>query len=316
MQDYDEAPYLELEKYKAPRGIKPIFVNMPDGKKLRLIYWKISQEDNKNKGTILLQQGHNEFIEKYYETIQEFIDRNYNIIAFDWRGQGMSDKMINDSRKQYIENFNIHDQDLSFIIDNIIINNFKGPLIGIGHSMGGCILLSALRKNESKFEKIILSAPMLGFRSEKLLMTMVEIFYLIFPKSIFMPGSKPNMGKETPFEENDLTTDEKRYMRTLKLVRLKKDIRLWGVTIAFVKAVKERLLLIRKKGWAEDIKIKILFINSLKDRVVSADHILEMSKRLKNSEIINFNNCEHELFMEQDQHRSMLWKRIDKFLTN
>ena len=101
-----------------------------------------------------------------------------------------------------------------------------------------------------------------------------------------------------------------------KLVRLKKDIRLWGVTIAFVKAVKERLLLIRKKGWAEDIKIKILFINSLKDRVVSADHILEMSKRLKNSEIINFNNCEHELFMEQDQHRSMLWKRIDKFLTN
>jgi Lysophospholipase len=131
-----------------------------------------------------------------------------------------------------------------------------------------------------------------------------------------MPGSKPNMGKETPFAENDLTPDEKRYMRTLKLVRLKKDIRLWGVTIAFVKAVKERLLLIRKKGWAEDIKIKILFINSLKDRVVSADHILEMSKRLKNSEIINFNNCEHELFMEQDQHRSMLWKRIDKFLTN
>ena len=107
MQDYDEAPYLELEEYKAPKGIKSIFVNMPDGKKLRLIYWKISQEGNKTKGTILLQQGHNEFIEKYYETIQEFIDRNYNIIAFDWRGQGMSDKMINDSRKQYIESFNI-----------------------------------------------------------------------------------------------------------------------------------------------------------------------------------------------------------------
>ena len=316
MQDYEEAPYLELDDYKAPKGIRSIFVKMPDGKKIRLIYWRPSKKNNNSSGTILLQQGHNEFIEKYYETIQEFIDRNYNIVAFDWRGQGMSDKMINDSRKQYIESFNIHDQDLNFIIDEIIVNNFQGPIIGIGHSMGGCILLSSLKRNEGKFEKIILSAPMLGFRSEKLLMSIIEIFYLIFPKSIFMPGSKPNMGKETPFEENDLTTDKKRYLRTLKLVRLKKDIRLWGITIAFVKAVKERLLLIRKKGWAEDIKIKILFINSLKDRVVSADHILEMSKRLKNSEIINFNNCEHELFMEQDQHRSILWKKIDKFLTN
>jgi len=145
---------------------------------------------------------------------------------------------------------------------------------------------------------------------------MVEIFYFIFPKSIFMPGSKPNMGKEAPFKNNDLTTDKKRYMRTLKLVRLKKDIRLWGITIAFAKAVKDRFFLIRKDGWAEKINIKILIINSLNDRVVSSDHISKMSKRLKNSEIINFDNCEHELFMEQNQYRNILWEKIDNFLTN
>ena len=28
-----------------------------------------------------------------------------------------------------------------------------------------------------------------------------------------------------------------------------------------------------------------------------------MSKRLKKSTIIDFNNCEHEVFMEKDEHR-------------
>ena len=56
----------------------------------------------KSTGTVLLQQGHNEFIEKYLETIQEFIDRGYSVVCFDWRGQGMSERMIDDIHKSFI----------------------------------------------------------------------------------------------------------------------------------------------------------------------------------------------------------------------
>ena len=86
---YDTAPYLELENYKSPKGIQSYFVTMGDGIKIRVCHWLNNENSN---GTILLQQGHNEFIEKYFETIQEFIDRNYSVICFDWRGQGMSDR--------------------------------------------------------------------------------------------------------------------------------------------------------------------------------------------------------------------------------
>ena len=313
MKDLEKAPYLELDNYRAPTGIKSNYLKMKDGKRIRLITWNLFGE-NEGSGTVLIQQGHNEFIEKYYETIQEFIDRKYNVVAFDWRGQGMSERMINDNRKQYIEDFNIHINDLEFILDNAILNKFNKPLIGIGHSMGGCIMLSALKFYADKFDKIILSSPMLGFRSEKLLMILIDIFYLFLPKSLFLPGSKPNMGKETPFNENDLTTDEKRYKRTQKLVRLKKDIRLWGITIAWAKAVKNHFNLIRNNGWLENVKSEILIINSINDRVVSSKHIVEMAKKLKNTRIINFENCEHEIFMEKDIHRKKLWKEIDNFL--
>ena len=60
---FQNAPYLELDNFKAPNGINSYFVKMDDGVKIRVCHWL---NNSKNcKGTILLQQGHNEFIEKY-----------------------------------------------------------------------------------------------------------------------------------------------------------------------------------------------------------------------------------------------------------
>ena len=137
----------------------------------------------------------------------------------------------------------------------------------------------------------------------------------IFKKdSDYLLGSKPNMRKETPFEENDLTTDKVRYKRILKLVRKKPNIRLWGVTNGFAKAVNKRFSVIRKKDWAEQINLKILIINSLKDKVVDSNKTIMMSKRLKNSTLVNFDNCKHEIFMEKNKYREKMWKKIDSFL--
>ena len=161
---YQEAPYLELDDYRAPKGIKSYFVNMDDGIKIRICHWL--QQEKKSTGTIFLQQGHNEFIEKYYETIQEFIDRGYSVICFDWRGQGMSERMIDDINKSFITDFKRHDKDLEKILEEIIDPFFPKPLIGIGHSMGGCLMLSAFHNHPTKFDYGILSAPMLGFKNE------------------------------------------------------------------------------------------------------------------------------------------------------
>ena len=314
MIEYQTAPFLELDNYKTPKGIKTIYLPMIDGKKIRIAYWHNLFKEQNSKGTILLQQGHNEFIEKYYETIQEFLDRNFSVVCFDWRGQGMSDKMIDDSKKQFIEDFNIHEEDLKFIIKQFIAKTLPYPIIGVGHSMGGCILLSSLKKNENIFQKLILSAPMLGFKNEKFLMPFISLTSLLQNKEKYMIGSKPNMGKETPFKENDLTNDESRYLRTQRLVRMKPEIRLWGITNAWSKAVKKRLLYIREKDWAENIETDILFINSLDDEVVSSNHIIETSKRFKNSKLVNFESCKHEIFMEKDQYRKIMWNEIDVFL--
>ena len=78
MLDFQKAPYIELEHYKAPNELGSYFIPMEDGKKIRLMCWRPDLPKDKIKGTFLLQQGHNEFIEKYYETVQDFIDRKFS----------------------------------------------------------------------------------------------------------------------------------------------------------------------------------------------------------------------------------------------
>ena len=102
MLDYPKASYTELKDYKAPLNSYFHRISMSDSKKIRLFYCK-PENIEKSKGTILLQQGHNEFIEKYFELIEEFKQRGYSVVSFDWRGQGLSDRMINNTNKQYIE---------------------------------------------------------------------------------------------------------------------------------------------------------------------------------------------------------------------
>lgn len=313
MIDYKKAPYIELEDYKAPKGINSNYIIMPDGKKIRLIYWRNLSKDKINRGTILLQQGHNEFIEKYYETIQELLERNFNVVAFDWRGQGLSDRMIKGKKKQYIKDFEIHDDDLNYIINEVIKDNFSKPLIAIAHSMGGCILLSSLFKNPDTFDGMILSAPMLGFRNEHLLMSLIPIFKFFFKKTSYFPLSRPNMGIESPFLNNGLTTDPYRYKRTQRLVRKKPEIRLWGVTIGWVNAVKKRLSYLRKKSLKNEIQTEILIFNSINDKVVNPNNTITIGRKFKNCEVINLPEVEHEIFMEKGIHRKHMWIKIDNF---
>jgi len=312
LSNYESAPYLELDDYKAPKGINSYFVKMDDGIKIRVCHW--IKKDSEAKGTILLQQGHNEFIEKYYETIEEFMDKDYSVIAFDWRGQGLSERTTSFTERAFIKSFMRHDEDLKYILEKVINKYFQKPIIGIGHSMGGCLMLSAFHNHPEVFEKGILSAPMLGFKNEKFLRTASSIMNLFKKDHDYLIGSRPNMGIETPFEINDLTSDINRYERALKLVRKKSELRLWGITNSFAKAVNARFKVIRQKGWAETINTKILIINSLNDRVVDANKTIIMSKRLKNNKLINFQECEHEVFMEKDIHRKKMWEEIDYFL--
>ena len=312
---YKKATYVELDNFQLPKNGNLFYISSFDKFKIRIGVWENIDSNKETRGTVLLQQGHNEFIEKYFEVIDEFLKRGFNVISFDWRGQGLSGRIIKDKNKSYIESYDTHDQDLKYILNTIIKPHFQKPLIGVGHSMGGCLMLSAFYEHNNEFDLGILSCPMLGFKNEIFLKFLSSMGNFLSSSESYLIGSKPNMGKETPFNENQLTSDEFRYNRTLKMVRKNPNLRLWGVTNAFAKSVIKRLNIIRHSDLIKKIDIKLLVINSLNDEVVDSNKTLSTLKKLQNCQIKNFNNSKHEIFMEKDKERIKLWKYIDNFLS-
>ena len=45
-------------------------------------------------GTVVISAGRTEFIEKYFEVIGELLDRGYSVLIHDWRGQGLSKRLL------------------------------------------------------------------------------------------------------------------------------------------------------------------------------------------------------------------------------
>ena len=94
INNHEKAPLIELDDFRCPSAPNSFYVKTYDNKKIRIALWNLES----NKGTILLQSGRTEFIEKYYEVIQEFINREFCVVAMDWRGQGLSDRALNNTK--------------------------------------------------------------------------------------------------------------------------------------------------------------------------------------------------------------------------
>ena len=80
-----------------------------DGVSLRFARW---HPPPGRKGTVCMFQGRAEFIEKYFETVRELRARGFAVATLDWRGQGRSERALDDPRKGHVGDFSEYELDL------------------------------------------------------------------------------------------------------------------------------------------------------------------------------------------------------------
>src|SRR5262245_318799 len=101
-----------------------------DGVTLRFARWAPPPG---RKGTVCLFQGRAEFIEKYFETVRDLRSRGFAVAMLDWRGQGLSQRMLKNPRKGYVRNFNQYQIDLETFVNEIVLPDCPPPEIGRAH---------------------------------------------------------------------------------------------------------------------------------------------------------------------------------------
>ena len=309
-----EAPLLEIHNFSCPGGTAYFFpVNEEDN--LRIAFWNLES----TKGTIILQSGRTEFIEKYYEVISEFIQRGYAVAMMDWRGQGLSSRISKNKRIGHIDRFETYDNDLIKVMNKYFISKCPKPHIGFGHSMGGCLLTSYFISSENLFDKCILCAPMLSVRANALSRRIVNTLGLLEIVGLgSFPMRRPSWDKENgwleePFEENALTTDKMRFNRTYELLSRYPELGIKGMTVGWLKHAIKRTNKFKILDWSQLIKKPLLLLDATDDKLVNSKSNKELLGQSSLTTIASI-DAQHEIMMENDEIRREAWKAIDSFL--
>jgi lysophospholipase len=276
----------------------------------------------------LLLNGQTEFIEKYFEVIDELRSRGYSVVTFDWRGQGGSDRLLPDARKAHIADFAAYDQDLATVIREVVTpmavrlfsreggGNVKP--IALAHSMGGNILLRRLHDVPHEFAAAILSAPMLGIAPRSMPWWLVERIAAYLnrkgPSTDFVWGMAKRDQLELSFALQIVTSDPERYARNQSLLAAAPELRLNGPTWGWLAAALHSIALLRCPGYAEAIEVPALLVGAGRDRVCDSAAVRAFATHMGHAQYVEVQDAEHEILMERNPLRTEFWVAADAFL--
>lgn len=275
---------------------------------LRFGYWKSLSKQN--KGAVCLLGGRTEFMEKYFETIEQLNQRGLDVFSFEWRGQGLSTRLLKNRHKGYVKTYDDYVDDLSVFIGKIFLKKATPPYILIGHSMGGHLTIRYLHDHGNIFDSAILMSPMIDIRTfpvpKKLLQKFTRMLFNAGYDKAYIAGNDRLM--ENKFRGNSLTSDLNRFENTRKIVIDNPELALGGVTVAWLNASFDSIDLINEPGYVENIRTRILIFSADKDRVVCNKAQKLLCKRLPNCRLMKVSDSQHEIFQEKDIIQKQFWK--------
>lgn len=295
-----------------PTGGQAKFVTTQDGTQIRIAYWQGGE-----RGTVLLFPGRTEYIEKYGRTVAKLQERAFNVVVFDWRGQGLSDRPDNRLDRGFVGHFNEYQQDIAAALALPEIMMLQGPRLLMSHSMGGCIALRAMVEGLD-IEAAIFSSPMWGLPGQsaaKLAIGAINTLGRPFGRhKALVPGTKPtHYVSANPFDGNELTNDPDYYAMFKAHLATQPELGLGGPTIHWaVEAIKEMGALLT----AEVPDIPILTFAGTQEYVVDDETIKSRATSFSNGQFELIKDGKHEIWMETPIIQTQVWGIMDEFLAD
>lgn len=130
-----------------------------DGWKLIGSIWAVPNP----KATVVIAHGINEHIGRYGHVAKALNLAGYSVVGVDHRGHGRSDN--GKPRTSYIKRFDTFVDDYIEIIRQVK-REAAGPVIALGHSMGGLIAVRASLQIQSELSALVLTGPALRIPSD------------------------------------------------------------------------------------------------------------------------------------------------------
>lgn len=284
----------------------------PDG-------WRLRRMDRPQapgaevRGSLLFAGGRSDFIEKYFEALDHWHARGWNVTSFDWRGQGASRGNIVGG---HIEDFGLLAADLAALIAEWRAA-CPGPHVVICHSMGGHVLLRTLVEHRPVLDAAVLVAPMIAVNAGPIPGSLAARIAALLSRTFWnrrplwrraiadAPGS---------LRQRRLTSSIERYADELWWRARDPGYNLGAPSWGWIAAAYRSAAQCFTPDRLAQVGVPILLIGTDGDRLVDPRAIRRAAAHLPRAELAMLPDSRHEILRERDEVRLAALARIDGFL--
>ncbi|MBO9472533.1 alpha/beta hydrolase [Shimia sp. R10_1] len=275
------------------------WITADDGVRLRLAHWRHDTDTGPSKGTVLLFPGRTEYVEKYGRAAADFGARGYEMVAIDWRGQGLADRLIKNPGAGYVGHFDDFQRDVRAVMGALETLPLPQPFHLIGHSMGGCIGLRALYDG-LPVASVVFSGPMWGIHLSPIMRpaawTLSYLSKNIGFDEMLAPGtSATTYVLDQEFTDNALTKDPDMYAYMQRQMTDHPDLSLAGPSLRWVH---EALMECRRLEGRPSPDTPCLTFLGADEQIVDTSAIHDRMARWPNGTLDLVDAGEHEVLME------------------
>ena len=269
------------------------------------------------KGTIVLLQGRNEQIEKYFETAADFGRLGFDVATFDWRGQGGSQRFYTRNDAGYVDSFDQYAIDLETFFEQVVLPDCRPPYFIVAHSMGWLVALYSAPSMVNRVRRMVLAAPFLGLPTSPFKQSLSRVAtrtmcFLGLGNFYVTGGSAERMRK--PFETNRLTTDAHRYARNISIAIRFPELALGGGSAAWTTAVFDAFDRVTDPVHMARTTIPMLLFMAGDERIVSNAAIVSLAANLRSASLLTIDGSRHEMMQEADVYREQFFAALTAFI--
>lgn len=268
---------------------------------------------------LVIVNGRSESYLKYQDVANFFYQKGVSVYMLDHRGQGLSQRLIDDSEKGHVSDFNHYVEDLAVFVNHVVLAQTPTQLMMLGHSMGGAIVTRYLQSQPHQVSKAILASPMHGILlpAPTLLIKLVASCLIAIERLVNRPPNYVLGGEDyldKPFEDNELTSSKARYKQFAALYRDKPQIQLGSPTNKWLlESLKACDLCIAQ---AHKITIPLLLLQAGSDTIVDNKAQNEFGRRVDHHLLSTnqYTQARHEILFEVDAIRQVALETATEFL--
>ncbi|WP_415921022.1 alpha/beta fold hydrolase [Tateyamaria sp. SN6-1] len=288
-----------------PAGGAAYWLRASDGVRIRIGVWTPEREA---KGTVLLFCGRTEYVEKYGVAATELTQRGYAIVVVDWRGQGLADRLLQNTSIGHVDDFDDFQKDVAAVLMATRTLALPEPLYLLGHSMGGSIGLRALYEGLPVVAAAF-TGPMWGIAMAPYLRPVAWSLGRAMPAAglgnVLAPGTNiTHYVLASPFEDNTLTRDPEMWEMMKSQLQAHPELALGGPSVTWLRHALDDTYALSQRP-SPDVPC-VTFVGD-NERIVDVPRIHDRMARWPGGTLHVIEEAEHEVIMEDAASRTWLF---------